>query len=220
MNSIGIRVPVRKLVQQYPEKAVEILVRCCQDSDIQNEIVMYLLDPDLPPNNIAVDVPGTFNNPSARGPLHQISSNDRFGSPPTQRKPSDRSSGASISSHSRSLSSKDGRETIMILADGEQGSDEHPAQMRTAQVAFSVIGEHMFSEGRIGDFNTRTIPEQSIHLPRRGFPGAFVNVTVTACVRLTWQRPRSRTHSTWFYLVPEEMLDIDVLLGYDDSGEG
>jgi hypothetical protein len=215
---MSIRGYARRLVEEYPDKAVDILVRCC-NTEIETEILKYLAD--VPPRKVAVEAAGTINTISARRSLNQTlpSETDRFGLPAARRGPSDRtgSSGASISSHSRSLSTKDGRETIVILADGEQG-DEHRAQMRFAQVALSVIAEHMFAEGRISDSYIRTIPEESIYVPRRG---AFVNVLVTACATLTWQRPRSRTHSTLFYLVPDEMLvDIDILLGYKDSGEG
>jgi hypothetical protein len=110
----------------------------------------------------------------------------------------------------------------MILAPDEQGDiQEHVARMRMAQTEHSVIGEHMFQDGRICEDNITSIPEQRVAVPIRNSPGASKDVFVSSTAKLTWTRPRSSaTHSTVFYLVPSENVDIDVLLGCHDSGEG
>lgn len=227
-GNIGVRVPIRRLVKDHPEKAVDILVRCCQDADIQNEILFYLLDPDLKSSGTPVEVSESANPTNARHTTSALDS-ERATLPLGRRRPSDRSARASrlppsptrtASSYSRSLASKDGKECIIFLTAVDERPEEHLAQMRNAQIELSVISEHMFDEGRICESHITSVPRQVISVPRPGLPGSFLNVSVSSCAKLTWKRPGSRTHSTTFYLVPPDMLDIDVLLGCEDSGEG
>jgi hypothetical protein len=128
------------------------------------------------------------------------------------------------SSHSKSLTSKEGIENILILTmDEDDNIKKHPATLRTAPIEYSVIGQHMFSDGRISKSEIEELDERQISIPQRGTPGTFVDVAVLFRVQLTWRRTRTKSnasHSTTFYLVGQEFLDIDILLGSPDSGEG
>lgn len=67
---------------------------------------------------------------------------------------------------------------------------------------------------------TSTAEEYTVSVPHNAAPHAHIQVLVSECVTLQWRRPQSNTtHNTTFYIVPKNVLDIDILLGYEDSGE-
>jgi hypothetical protein len=227
-----------RLVTEYPDKAVEILLRCCHDWDIEKEIMQFLLDAGQPPKSKPLDALDTTNTNNAHVNSTQRSSpvaqrTSLFSS--HRRQPSRNISGIgpnaeppsppkSASNHSKSLASKEGKENILILTTDENDDIKKlPATMKPAPIKYSVISQHMFSAGRICENETEEIEEQQIYVPRRGVPGTFLEITVSFRAELTWKRSRSTSnasHRTTFYLVDQEFLDIDILLGSPDSGEG
>lgn len=233
-----ISVPVvQRFITEFPEKAVDVLMRCCHDPDIEKEIVQFLLNPDqqlkIKPRNTLdtthisnayvtadpITPPGSHRSGSFSGHRHTAS---RTHTAATRAKP-DASPTRSNSTYSKSLASKSGKEDIIILATNEDDDlTKQIARMRSAQIEYSVIGEHMFSDTRICRSNIKDdFPEQQIAIPCRGAPGTYKYIPVSFRAELTWRRSSSdATHKTSFYLVPQEMLDIDVLLGTRDSGEG
>lgn len=99
--------------------------------------------------------------------------------------------------------------------------EKHPATMMFAPIKYSVINKYMFDEGRICDSNIEEIDDVEITVPLRGSPGSFSQITVSSRAKLTWKRSKSNaSHKTMFYVVHQEFLDIDLLLGSLDSGEG
>jgi hypothetical protein len=236
MNTIK-RPVLERFVDGYPDKAVDILLKACHDDDIKKELVDFLLDPGQPPKS----KPHNGPEPTIASTAHAIpnprssaisqrtssfskdhrrhSSRNYAGvgqhteppSPPRTR-----------SNHSKSLAGKDGRENIVILATNEDDDIEtHLATMKPAPIEHSVIGEHMFLVGRICESNIEDIDEELISIPRRGVPGTLIQVAVSSRAELTWKRSTSNaSHKTMFYLMPQEFLDIDLLLGSPDSGEG
>jgi hypothetical protein len=221
---------LQRFVEDHPEKAVEVLIKCCHDQDIEKDIIEYLLDQQLKSTE------NTANNDAYVAPAPKTSSaSQRTASFSSNRRQSTRnysSMGAHAdlpsppktrSNHSKSLTGKDGRENILILAtDEDEEIETHLATMRSApMIEYSVISEHMFETGRICASNIQETDEEQISLPRRGFPGALIQISVSSCAKLTWKRSTSNaSHKTIFYLVPQEFLDIDILLGSLDSGEG
>jgi hypothetical protein len=229
---------LERFVMEYPDKAVEMLMRCCHDLDIEKEILQFLLDLDQPPKNKPLNALDTTNANIAR-----VTSTQRS-SPAAQRtssfsnhhrQPSRKISGMGYnaeppspprtgSNYSKSLASKEGIENIVILTmDEDDDIKAHPATLKTAPIEYSVIGLQMLSDGRICEREIKEIDEQQISIPQRGIPGTLVDVTVSFRVQLTWRRTRTKSnasHSTTFYLVRQEFLDIDILLGSLDSGEG
>jgi hypothetical protein len=220
---------LQSFVENHPGKAVEVLMKCCHDQDIEKDIVDYLLDQQLestdntgnndayvaptPKRSLASQRTGSFSS----NPRQSTRNHSGFGthaeppSPPTTR-----------SNNSKSLSGKDGRETILILATNEDdGIEKLPATMMLAPIEYSVISEQMFDNGRICDSNIEEIDEEEISVPRRGAPGLLSQITVSSRAKLTWKRSKSNaSHTTMFYLVHQQFLDVDLLLGSLDSGEG
>lgn len=224
---------LQRFVTDFKEKAVDILLRCCHDENIEKEIVDVLLEvPTSAANNPHTNnthlppAAKTYSNPQRAAPIpsghHRQASNGYVGpneappSPPKTR-----------SNQSKSISGRDSTENIVILSLTEEDEvKKSVAIMKLAQTNYSVIGEHMIKEGRIPGNNVEDIDEQWISIPKKGAPGSSVSVKVTSCAELTWKRMKptrfmsQASHSTVFYLVAQELLDIDVLLGNADSGEG
>jgi hypothetical protein len=238
MVNIKVRT-LQRFVANYPEKAVDVLMRCCHDQDIEKEITQFLLEPDQEPKNMTrntLDTTNISSVPPTLGPSTPPSSHpgshrsESFsdhrrtprGTHTALRNKADVSPSRS-SNYSKSITSKSGKEDILITAmtEDDEITKEH-ARMRSAQITYSVIGEHIFSEGRICRSNIKEdVSEQLIPLPCRGASGTFRNVPVSSYAKLTWRRLSSdATHKTFFYVVPQDLLDIDVLLGTRDSGEG
>lgn len=91
--------------------------------------------------------------------------------------------------------------------------------MRTAPIEYSVIREDVVYERLFRSASISPVPGERISLPCPGVSGDML--ISSFWTELTWRRPDSDpTHKTAFYLVPRRLLDIDVLLGYRDSGEG
>jgi hypothetical protein len=216
---------LQRFVEDHPEKAVEVLMKCCHDQDIEKDITEYLLDQQskssentgnnnayaapAPKKSLASQRTGSFSS-NAR----QSTRNYSHAEPPSPPK--------TRSNHSKSLSGKDGRETILILATNEDDCIERlPATMMLAPIEYSVISEQMFDAGRICDSNIEELEGEEISVPKRGSLGMLAQVTVYSRAKLTWKRSKSNaTHTTMFYLVHQEFLDVDLLLGSLDSGEG
>ncbi|KAH3946755.1 hypothetical protein HBI56_067720 [Parastagonospora nodorum] len=222
------RSDLQNLVDDYPEKAVDILVNSLQHKDIEKEIIQFLLHPGEPQKRKPQNAPEIANAPTVptlrtshswqyrprsssvhrHPPPYPVGQNAEPMSPPTSR--------------SKSMISKDGKENINILAtDEDDDIKAYLATMRPAAIDYSIVGEHMFAHGRICDFHKEEIDPQQILVPYRGVAESFRQVVVSYRAELTWKRAKTNsTHSAIFYLVPPEFLDIDVLLGNHDSGLG
>lgn len=75
-----------------------------------------------------------------------------------------------------------------------------------------VLSEELIEGDRHYDI---TLPETAIPL------GIHPEICISESVLLTWSRRRNNpTHRTRFFLVSNDVLRTDVLLGYEDSGEG
>ena len=91
--------------------------------------------------------------------------------------------------------------------------------MRTAPIKHSVMREDFVRKRNLAAILSQG-EETLLSLPYPSAPNAFTQFTVSCYASLEWRRPHSsRTHYTTFFIVPEQMLDVDVLLGYDDAGE-
>jgi len=92
--------------------------------------------------------------------------------------------------------------------------------MSTAPIKYSVIREDVVVERNLNAaYSLRQAEEQQIYVPCREAEKLQL-VSVEWCIQLTWRRPDSQaTHSTLFYVVPKDILEPDMLLGFEDSGE-
>jgi hypothetical protein len=219
---------LQRLVDDYPDKAVDIFVNSLHHLDIEKEIVQFLLDPGEPQKRKPQNTLDITNAPTAptlktshSWQQRPISSSGHRQQPPYPAGPNAEPM-SPPTSRGKSMTSKDGKENINILAtDEDDDIKTHLATMRPAPIDYSVIGEHLFAHGRISDSHKEEIDPQQMLVPYRGVAGSFRQVLVSYRAELTWKRAKSNsTHSTVFYLVPTEFLDIDVLLGNPDSGLG
>jgi len=92
--------------------------------------------------------------------------------------------------------------------------------MRPALIKHSVIRGDVVGRRQLEDsFNISQAGLTHVEVPHR-VTGELRLVPVSCAIELTWRQPHSNsTHETLFYVVPKETLDIDILLGYDDSGQ-
>lgn len=223
---------LRDLVDQHPAEVVEFLLRCLPEKTDELASVIFranqrtkgpVIDTTVANSPYTERDTSVRTKPSdAQRPGSSAGGRRSFRDLQTSRPRLPPSPTGTTSSHSRSLASKDGRENILILATGEEGDvQEHVARMKTAQIEYSVIADHMFHDGRICEDNIISLPAKRLTVPVRSLPGTSKDVIVSSGAKLTWVRPpSSSTYKTLFYLVPSEDIDIDVLLGCHDSGEG
>lgn len=90
--------------------------------------------------------------------------------------------------------------------------------MEIAPIKHSVMREDVVRKRNLISSLT-PIDEFVVFVPHPTGPGPQRQVSVSHCATLEWRRPHSQaTHSTTFYIVPNDILDIDIVLGYEDYG--
>jgi hypothetical protein len=108
---------------------------------------------------------------------------------------------------------------VLIDLTEEGGFAEKPVRMKNAPIEYSLIRENIVYE-RI----TNTAINQGeyhVPVPHPADPDIHTSMHVSESMTLTWRRPNhDSTHETTFYLVPKDTINADILLGYEDSGEG
>lgn len=120
----------------------------------------------------------------------------------------------------KSSSPKGRPEYVVVIADGpaDDPVQEHKLAMRKGQMLHSLIREDIVRTRLWGSVTVEPIPNAPISLDCPATPNGFL--LSSQKVILTWRRIGShRTHETLFYLVPGD-INVDILLGYSDSGEG
>jgi hypothetical protein len=212
---------------------VDILTRCCEDSKILDEVTSHLLQPrsrqyeapaPTPPAN-RLDI--TFAppvSPSSHGSHHT-------GTPPPRQRPPRRLSSttyplsppgtaSSVTSHSTKDGSSSGEYILLPTRVGDKVV-EVTVRMKSAPIKYSVIRDDVVGRRNLEDsFPLSQAEVTDVEVPHRASGGVQL-VQVHWSIDLTWRRPHSdSTHGTIFYLVPKEVLDVDMCLGCDDSGPG
>lgn len=229
MDCYRIRDCVARLVDHFPEQAVEILARCCEEQkETLHEVLASLIPPKhnespLPVgNNINVTFPPRVP-PSSHGSQHTGTPPPRQGPPrrfPSTSYPiSPPATASSVTSHSTRDENSSGEYILLPTLVGTKVVD-HKVRMRPALIKHSVIRGDVVGRRQLEDsFNISQAGLTHVEVPHR-VTGELRLVPVSCAIELTWRQPHSNsTHETLFYVVPKETLDIDILLGYDDSGQ-
>jgi hypothetical protein len=225
MDHLGTHAMVSRLVAMHPEKSVDILVRCCEDGKVRNEIISCFLQHEAVSPSSRLNMPLA---PPASTSLLDLN-NSGFPHPPQRlaRHPSLNAgpftpispprTASSTASHSTKNGNASG-EYILFPTFTENGIEEKMVRMRTAPIRHSVIRDAVLTRS----LNASLSPVEGYHVsvPDLTNPDIHRDVLVSYFTKLTWRRPSSdSTHSTTFYVVSRNVLDTDVLLGDEDSGE-
>ena len=214
---------VDRLLSERPEKAADILERCYREyKEVKAEIdsILQLSRPGQAarsPPTLAIPIP---LHSHAHGHVRSVSSQLSV-SPHHHRRALHPNSGPTPpgSSASRSTKGSSASETILLIDNTDSDVEEHPVRMRIAAIEFSLIREDVAE--RITSIEPIEEDVHQVAVPNLANPGTSTKVRISTSMKLTWRRPkRDSTHRTTFYLVSRELLSIDVLLGYRDSGEG
>ncbi|EDU45108.1 predicted protein [Pyrenophora tritici-repentis Pt-1C-BFP] len=229
MDILGAHALVKQLLSDRPDKAHDILVRCCEDERVRQEITSCLLQSRRrqyeasPPSNrfdiaqsasTSVHSPDHIASPLQRQtlPRHLSSNAPTYPLSPAR-------TASSVTSHSTRDESGSG-EYIVVPVFGGASKGDTPIRMKTAPIKYSVIRDDVVVKRKLNvAYSLSPAEEQEIYVPCR-MTGNLQLVSVEWCIELTWRRPDSEaTHSTMFYVVPKDRLGPDMLLGFEDSGE-
>jgi hypothetical protein len=231
MSHYGIHHLVTELVENSPKKAADILTRCCEEREkVFQEVTTFLLqsrprqyEASNPPAN-RFDI--TFArpvSPSSHGSHHT-------GSPPPLQRPPRRSSSttypfsrsgtaSSVTSHSTRNENGSGEYILLPTLVGTKVV-EQKVRMKSAPIKYSVIRDDVVGKRNLDDSSNLNSAELiQVEVPHRASGGIQI-VPTSWSIHLTWRRPHSdSTHSTMFYVVSRDVLDIHMYLGYQDSRE-
>ncbi|KAI4605743.1 hypothetical protein J4E83_010406 [Alternaria metachromatica] len=206
-----------ELVKDHPKKTIELLMDYLQDKEIRATTERYIWEnparrsPEtaLEHRHEASPPRAHRRNPSApQGPPRYDVQSARYSvqTPPT--------SAGSVKSHGSGLTAA-GMEKITFLS----CDDEIPDQ---TVIARNAPGRYNLIDKEVADSRGLNVDpvdvDESIlvHLPS----GAKRRVSVQTVVYLTWHRRGAyRTSKNAFYIVPEGLLNSDVVLGSDESME-
>lgn len=216
---------VHCLLEDCPKEAAGILARFYRDfTEVKCEIDSILLlsrngqqDTSRSPQSITVTIPPQI---PARP-----SSSHHSGSPPPLRARSNvrplppLSPPSSLGARSTRGTTTPG-EWILLVNFIHREVEEKPVLMRSGQCQLSLIREDIADEqSRYTSISQGN--EYRVLVPQHGNPDTCIPMHVSESITLTWRRPNSgSTHRTTFFLIPKGVLDTDVILGYEDSGEG
>jgi hypothetical protein len=217
---------VRQLITHKPEKAVEILVGCCEDGRIWEMVSNAFVptgdgpEPSSPRNNLSISF-GPQPPMSPDGSQHSDSPRpfqrlQRYSTPITRQ----------FATHSpppteSSVTSRSSRDSDYGLFFDHQGRvvEEHLLRIRTANIEHSVIRHDIVHKRHLSGAIER-LNGCYVSVTQSATPHLQRQVQAFSCINLDWRRPNSDiTQRSTFYLVPRGELDTDVLLSYHDSGE-
>jgi hypothetical protein len=231
MAPIGTHNAVRQLIEHYPEKAAEILVSCCNDERILNEVFRVFIpsshgppEPLNPRNSLNINF-GPQPPLSPDGSQHSDSPRpfirrQRYPTPVMRpfpiHSPSSTTS-SSVSSHSLRDRATPAEYGVFISLQG-RGIEETPLRMRTANVEHSVIRQDIVLKRHLNGIPNQ-LDQCYVTVTQSTTPHLLEEVQAGSSIDLDWRRPHSEiTDRTTFYIVSGDALDTDVLLSCHDSG--
>lgn len=219
-----------KLVREHPTEAVDILVSCCDNPQVYNDIVRCITsigpsDASRLQNSVNITLApqtpmspvGSQHSGSSRQPYRLPHQSNQVPIPLAPLSPPGTAS--SITSHS----SKDGAgqgEWVLFFTDQGGVDDECRLRLRTAHIKHSVIRQDVIHKRHLVG-NLISLPPAYVSITRSATPLIPEQAQTNCAIELEWRRPHSeRSHCTTFYIVSGEALDADVLLGRDDHEAG
>lgn len=208
----------RKLVETFPEKAIELIVSTCEYQQISTALAVAgharsLKSPNVNARDQYSVLEAPFPSASFTSSQHSASPK----SPPiTSRYPRSRANTAALPPSPAPTSStgqSSNRPEYINIPIG--GTKECQLSMRKVPTEHSVIRQSIVDRRLRNHCEVEEIANGPMFLP-------FQSGVLRSCFRtdLTWRRsPSYKTHMATFYIVQED-IDFDILLGEADSGEG
>lgn len=230
MDVFSANALVQQLLKERPEEVYAILVKCCEYEKVRQEINYVLQSKD---RKFEASLPGNkFDITFAPSPSTSVHNPHQIGSSLTRQRPPGRLSlnaptypfspartASSVTSHSTRDESGPGEWVLVPVFVGPSPA-EKLIRMNTASIKYSVIREDVvFKRNLNAAYSLSPVEQLQIQVPCLA-TGDLQLVSVGWCIELTWRRRGSEaTHSTMFYMVPKGLLELDMVLGSDDSGE-
>ncbi|QDS67801.1 hypothetical protein FKW77_006922 [Venturia effusa] len=212
----------RKLVETFPEKAIELIVSTCEYHEISKSLAVAgharsLNAPIVNARNQYSALEAPFR-PSSSSSASSHHSGAPKPSPVTSRYPRSRANTTSAvlppsPAPTSSTGQSSNRPEYINVPIG--GNKECQLSMRNSPLQHSVIRESVVDRQLKGYYEVEENPNGPFCSP---IPGAQ-NAVLNSFIDLTWRRAHSyKTHMARVYLVQED-IDFDILLGEADSGE-
>ena len=209
------------LVEEFPERAVWLIANGCKYRDIVETLTQARNRNRRKSSSAGADY--TTPATSSVGSQQSVSppNNQRF--PPHTPRTSRSAlppSPAPTPSTGKSPRPDAHMEYVLVIVDGPADDQvlERKLSMVKAPVPHSLIREDIVRTRLYNSVRVEPVPNAPISLEYPATPSGFL--LSSHQVALTWRRPGSpKTHQTLFYLVPGE-INVDILLGYPDSGGG
>jgi hypothetical protein len=224
---------VTQLLRIRRDKVQEILLRCCKELGMRDEMMACLINtrgghPSFYDSSNGANMPLSMSNdipfpdthhsePSRpqQKPARRISTTSRqysLLSPPR--------TASSVTSHSVKNDVVAGEDVVLSVVTEEGTINKHVVRMRAAPIQHSLIGENVIFDRGLRP-NLDEIEEFRVSVPHGADFEDFEDVKVSYSIILTWRRSISNsTHATKFYVVPKDTIHTDLLLGHEDSGQG
>jgi hypothetical protein len=210
----------RRLVEAYPEKAIELIATTIDYDEINKHFAVASHSksnsaPIVNARNACSALERPYAPASSTSSQHSASPK----SPPITPRFNRFRGNQSVVPPSPPSTSSTGRssnrpEYINVPVGATK---EQKLSIRKVSIEHSVICQSIVD--RLGDIaNIEPIQDGSLHTPYQDAPNGFL--ISYHQIELTWRRDDShKTHMTTFYIV-EDIIDADILLGEADSGEG
>jgi len=204
-----------KLLNGYRAKAMELLMDYLKDEKIRAETERYIGQHHPSPTRIDT----TLEQQTAASPAHSRRLSSSLSQSTTRRKTPNTQHGlhtpsisaGSVISQGSSLSAP-GVEKIWLLAHNDEGKDQQVISRQGTSEEYLIRKKALWNRGFV---TGQVAVNESVSVPGRQKP-----VSVSNAVDLTWRRPNAlMTSKDTFYVVPDGLIDCDVVLGCDESFE-
>lgn len=212
------------------DKVQDILIRHYkEDAQVREEIDVLLEEaeseshtmPGHPPQSPSRNIPTSPTGPEIRGQAypsgqrhalqHSSSMGPHVPSTPPQ-------TASSVKSHA-SKSARASEKYVVIVSQTEDDIEEAKVRFGTAPIPHSVVREAVVERPEFRD-DLFESDLDSVWVPYSTRSSELREVAVIDSIKLTWSRLGAKTtHRTIFYVVANDMLDIDLILGSKDTGE-
>lgn len=223
------------LTKNHPDTATNILARvCATDKQISSEIVrttstksaqqrLHSKHEALRSSSKGLTLQTRRLPPVESSGSHCSNSPSHARSRSMQKQRSDASHAGSVSSRTSYSGNveRTPKEYAVLLILTTSGLQREVVQLKEAPIDHSVIRESVARRLPESDQMPSCRDECDVQVPRLNDPHHYDLITVSESMMLTWEHDgHNTTRKTEFNLVPDRMLDTDILFGKGNLVEG